>query len=109
MTSGRATEKETKSFAFDKSYWCVSQIPCSPESFRPGPDKACRSDMLIADTALHCRSACPKDDPSYASQQTLFDDLGRDLLEHAFEGYNTTVFACESNRATHTPYLSQAT
>ncbi|GAA5877032.1 hypothetical protein JCM3774_006880 [Rhodotorula dairenensis] len=59
VTSGRATEKETKSFAFDKSYW----------------------------------SACPKDDPSYASQQTLFDDLGRDLLEHAFEGYNTTVFA----------------
>lgn len=45
---------------------------------------------------LGCRSACLKDDPAYASQQTLFDDLGRDLLEHAFEGYNTTVFACES-------------
>ncbi|GAA6029561.1 hypothetical protein JCM8097_000938 [Rhodosporidiobolus ruineniae] len=59
VTSGRMTEKETKSFAFDKSYW----------------------------------SACPKSDPSYASQQTLFDDLGRDLLDHAFEGFNCTIFA----------------
>ncbi|GJN89903.1 hypothetical protein Rhopal_002892-T1 [Rhodotorula paludigena] len=59
VTSGRVTEKETKSFAFDKSYW----------------------------------SACSKDDPSYASQQTLFDDLGRELLDHAFEGYNTALFA----------------
>ncbi|GAA6050001.1 hypothetical protein JCM3770_001907 [Rhodotorula araucariae] len=59
VTSGRVTEKETKSFAFDRSYW----------------------------------SACPKDDPAYASQQTLFDDLGVELLDHAFEGYNTCLFA----------------
>ncbi|GAA5988788.1 hypothetical protein JCM11641_004851, partial [Rhodosporidiobolus odoratus] len=59
VTSGRITEKETKSFAFDKSYW----------------------------------SACPKDDPTYASQQTLYDDLGKDLLDHAFEGFNTCIFA----------------
>ncbi|BGP23699.1 hypothetical protein JCM10295v2_002600 [Rhodotorula toruloides] len=59
VTSGRVTEKETKSFAFDRSYW----------------------------------SACPKDDPSYASQQTLYDDLGRDLLDHAFEGFNCCIFA----------------
>ncbi|BGP47019.1 hypothetical protein JCM10450v2_002871 [Rhodotorula kratochvilovae] len=59
VTSGRITEKETKSFAFDKSYW----------------------------------SACTKDDPAYASQQTLFDDLGVDLLNHAFDGYNTCLFA----------------
>ncbi|GAA6061161.1 hypothetical protein JCM10212_005747 [Sporobolomyces blumeae] len=59
VTSGRAIEKETKSFAFDKSYW----------------------------------SACPKDDPSYASQQTLYDDLGKDLLDHSFQGFNTCIFA----------------
>ncbi|BGP14893.1 hypothetical protein JCM10213v2_002848 [Rhodosporidiobolus nylandii] len=59
VTSGRVAEKETKSFAFDKSYW----------------------------------SACPKDDPSYASQQTLYDDLGKDLLDHSFEGFNTCIFA----------------
>lgn len=27
VTSGRITEKETKSFAFDKSYWSVSSLP----------------------------------------------------------------------------------
>ncbi|GAA5893813.1 hypothetical protein JCM8208_001251 [Rhodotorula glutinis] len=59
VTSGRITEKEVKSFAFDKSYW----------------------------------SACPKEDPAYASQQTLFDDLGEDLLNHSFDGYNCCLFA----------------
>ncbi|ORY91503.1 hypothetical protein BCR35DRAFT_298679 [Leucosporidium creatinivorum] len=59
VSSGRATEKETKSFAFDKSYW----------------------------------SACPKDEPGYASQQTVYNDLGKDLLDHSFEGFNTCIFA----------------
>ncbi|KAM0745754.1 kinesin-like protein [Meredithblackwellia eburnea MCA 4105] len=57
--TGRATERETKSFAFDKSYW----------------------------------SACPKDEPGYASQETLYNDLGKDLLDHSFEGFNTCIFA----------------
>ncbi|KAK4057883.1 hypothetical protein OIO90_001102 [Microbotryomycetes sp. JL221] len=38
-------------------------------------------------------SAGNKDDPQYASQQTLYDDLGQELLEHAFEGFNTCIFA----------------
>ncbi|KAM0788929.1 hypothetical protein ACM66B_003005 [Microbotryomycetes sp. NB124-2] len=59
VSSGRAHEKDVKSFAFDKSYW----------------------------------SAGPKDSPGYASQQTLYDDLGKDLLDHAFEGFNTCIFA----------------
>ncbi|KAA1125097.1 kinesin-like protein Klp8 [Puccinia graminis f. sp. tritici] len=54
-----ATDKETKSFAFDHSYW----------------------------------SACPKDEPGYASQQTLYEDLGVDLLNNSFEGYNSCIFA----------------
>ncbi|GAA5962581.1 hypothetical protein JCM3765_003737 [Sporobolomyces pararoseus] len=58
-SGGRAIEKETKSFAFDKSYW----------------------------------SACGKDEPGYASQQTLYDDLGKDLLDHSFQGFNTCIFA----------------
>lgn len=61
VTSGRAIEKETKSFAFDKSYW----------------------------------SACGKDEPGYASQDTLYNDLGKDLLDHSFSGYNTCIFACK--------------
>ncbi|BEI81426.1 hypothetical protein CcaverHIS002_0205860 [Cutaneotrichosporon cavernicola] len=38
-------------------------------------------------------SASSKDDPRYASQQTLFDDLGVELLNHSFEGFNTCIFA----------------
>ncbi|KDQ65088.1 hypothetical protein JAAARDRAFT_146452 [Jaapia argillacea MUCL 33604] len=58
-SSGRASEKKTLTFAFDKSYW----------------------------------SACSKDDPDYASQQTLYEDLGTELLEHAFSGFNACIFA----------------
>ncbi|KAI8081649.1 uncharacterized protein BX664DRAFT_197879 [Halteromyces radiatus] len=34
-----------------------------------------------------------KNDPSYADQQTVYDDLGEDLLNHAFDGYNCCIFA----------------
>ncbi|PNY23100.1 Kinesin-like protein [Tolypocladium capitatum] len=34
-----------------------------------------------------------KDDPSYAGQSNLFDDLGRPLLDNAFQGYNNCIFA----------------
>ncbi|CAZ81831.1 unnamed protein product [Tuber melanosporum] len=34
-----------------------------------------------------------KSDPSYAGQENLFDDLGRPLLDNAFEGYNNCIFA----------------
>ncbi|TFK56261.1 kinesin-like protein [Heliocybe sulcata] len=57
--SGRASERKTLAFAFDKSYW----------------------------------SACHKDEPGYASQQTLYEDLGTELLEHAFSGFNACIFA----------------
>lgn len=55
----RPDGKESKSFAFDKSYW----------------------------------SACARDEPGYASQQSLFDYLGLDLLQHALDGFNTCLFA----------------
>ncbi|RFU77295.1 kinesin, partial [Trichoderma arundinaceum] len=34
-----------------------------------------------------------KDDPNYAGQANLFDDLGAPLLDNAFEGYNNCIFA----------------
>ncbi|CAO3589237.1 unnamed protein product [Absidia cylindrospora] len=34
-----------------------------------------------------------KDDPTYADQQTVYNDLGEDLLNHAFNGYNCCIFA----------------
>lgn len=41
-------------------------------------------------------SAGDKDDPDYASQQTLFNDLGVELLDNAFQGFNACIFACQS-------------
>ncbi|OCH85030.1 kinesin-domain-containing protein [Obba rivulosa] len=57
--SGRATERKTMNFAFDKSYW----------------------------------SAGPRDEPGYCSQQTLYDDLGKELLDHGFAGFNACILA----------------
>jgi hypothetical protein len=63
--AGRASERKTIPFTFDKSYW----------------------------------SAGPKDEPGYCSQQMLFDDLGRELLDHAFNGFNTSILACQCRAA----------
>ncbi|KAI9481059.1 MAG: hypothetical protein EXX96DRAFT_482414 [Benjaminiella poitrasii] len=34
-----------------------------------------------------------KSDPRYASQELVYNDLGRELLDHAFDGYNCCIFA----------------
>lgn len=40
-------------------------------------------------------SAGPRDEPNYCSQQTLYDDLGKELLDHGFAGFNACILACE--------------
>lgn len=40
------------------------------------------------------RSAGSKDDSNYASQETVFE-LGAELLDHSFAGFNTCIFACK--------------
>jgi kinesin family protein 1 len=56
-------------FDFDFSYW-------SHDCFREG-DKG----LLIATS------------DKYATQQKVFDDLGNDVLQSAYDGYNSTLFA----------------
>ncbi|CAB4485484.1 unnamed protein product [Rhizophagus irregularis] len=34
-----------------------------------------------------------KNDPNYATQAMLYNDLGEEFLDYAFEGYNTCIFA----------------
>jgi kinesin family protein 1 len=36
-----------------------------------------------------------KNDPSFADQAMVYNDLGEDLLDHAFDGYNCCIFACK--------------
>lgn len=33
------------------------------------------------------------DDPCFASQDRVYNDIGKEMLEHAFEGYNVCIFA----------------
>lgn len=37
-----------------------------------------------------------KNDPRYADQQTVYNDMGEELLDHAFDGYNCCIFACKN-------------
>lgn len=34
-----------------------------------------------------------QDDPAFASQRKVYEDIGLEMLEHAFEGYNVCIFA----------------
>jgi kinesin family protein 1 len=36
-----------------------------------------------------------KDDDHFADQELVYNDLGRELLDHAFDGYNCCIFACK--------------
>ncbi|XP_053500060.1 kinesin-like protein KIF1B isoform X6 [Ictalurus furcatus] len=33
------------------------------------------------------------EDPSFASQSQVYNDIGKEMLQHAFEGYNVCIFA----------------
>lgn len=37
-----------------------------------------------------------KNDDHYADQELVYNDLGRELLDHAFDGYNCCIFACKN-------------
>eukprot|EP00056_Hartaetosiga_gracilis_P019456 m.14277 g.14277 ORF g.14277 m.14277 type:complete len:965 (-) comp7711_c0_seq1:436-3330(-) len=58
-----------KTFQYDKSYW-------SHDSFDE------RADGYLQPTS-----------PKYADQQIVFDDLGRGVLDNAWEGFNCSLFA----------------
>lgn len=41
----------------------------------------------------HCFYSTDKDAPNFASQENVFDSVGRDILVNAFQGYNACIFA----------------
>ena len=61
--------QEPKTFAFDFSYW-------SHDGFHESP-----VGELIPDS------------DKYATQRKVFNDIGQDVLNSAFDGYNSTLFA----------------
>lgn len=62
-------KKDRKAFTFDHSYW-------SHDGFSVDKDGVCLANGS-----------------RYASQQTVFNDLGSGVLKNAFEGYNCSLFA----------------
>ncbi|RVE70472.1 hypothetical protein OJAV_G00064240 [Oryzias javanicus] len=40
----------------------------------------------------YCSHTTPED-PCFASQNRVYNDIGKEMLEHAFEGYNVCIFA----------------
>ena len=41
----------------------------------------------------HCFNSLSPNDPQFASQEDVFDQLGKGILENAFNGYNACIFA----------------
>lgn len=41
----------------------------------------------------HCFNSTDPEIEAYASQEVVFDCLGRDILDNAFQGYNACIFA----------------
>lgn len=62
-------EKQNKTFAFDYSYWSHDGFENDPDGYsRPTSSK-------------------------YADQEKVFNDIGKDVLNNAFDGYNACLFA----------------
>ncbi|CAB5354698.1 unnamed protein product [Rhizophagus irregularis] len=67
-----------------------------PDSNDPGNSKAAKRDGVEdvkSFTFDKSYWSFDKNDPNYATQAMLYNDLGEELLDHAFEGYNTCIFA----------------
>ncbi|CBZ55778.1 putative kinesin [Neospora caninum Liverpool] len=62
-------EKQSRTFSFDYSYWS--------------------HDGFVNDGSGYSRPVSSK----YADQEKVFNDIGKDVLNNAFEGYNACLFA----------------
>lgn len=47
----------------------------------------------LVDTKEKSFTLSQEEDPSFASQRRVYQDIGEEMLLHAFEGYNVCIFA----------------
>ncbi|CAG8552603.1 7639_t:CDS:10 [Ambispora leptoticha] len=67
-----------------------------PASDDPGNAKAAKredTEEFKAFTFDKSYWSADKSSPNYATQAHLYNDLGEELLDHSFDGYNTCIFA----------------
>lgn len=57
--------------------------------------KGDKEETVKAFTFDHSYWSVDKDHPDYADQELVYNDLGKELLDHAFDGYNCCIFACK--------------
>lgn len=66
-----------------------------PEAGSSGGGRATERKLMTFTFDHSYWSAGSRDESNYCSQQTLFDDLGKELLDHGFAGFNACILACE--------------
>lgn len=53
-----------------------------------------RGGLSLGAPGLQLRPLAPQpEDMNYASQKQVYRDIGEEMLQHAFEGYNVCIFA----------------
>ncbi|KAI1850613.1 hypothetical protein JX266_003895 [Neoarthrinium moseri] len=83
----------------DRGSKCIVEMKGNQTVLTPPPDAASAGGKGGKDTAQKAfafdRSywSFNKEDPNYAGQENLHDDLGKPLLDNAFGGYNNCIFA----------------
>lgn len=76
-----------------------TRVPSAGTPFLPAlPGPASCSSALTCDPCGHCELSCvpsvpQPEDINYASQKQVYRDIGEEMLQHAFEGYNVCIFA----------------
>ncbi|KAF1997497.1 kinesin-domain-containing protein [Amniculicola lignicola CBS 123094] len=89
--NGRETARNAQCIVQMKN----NQTILSPPSHTDVKGKAAKAASEGTKTFAFDRSywSFSKNDPSYAGQDNLFVDLGKPLLDNAFQGYNNCIFA----------------
>ncbi|NWZ88514.1 KIF1C protein, partial [Poecile atricapillus] len=82
ITNPKLPKDATKHFTFDYSYWSHTSVSAGAGAGRPA--RGCAGPSL---TPLQ------EEDPNFASQRRVYQDIGEEMLAHAFEGYNVCILA----------------
>lgn len=79
----------------DRNAQCVVQMQGAQTVLTPSDHDSRRTNKDGAKTFKFDKSywSFARDDPHYAGQENVFDDLGIPLLDNAFQGYNNCIFA----------------
>ncbi|RKO88198.1 P-loop containing nucleoside triphosphate hydrolase protein [Blyttiomyces helicus] len=96
--------EESKTFTYDSCHWSIVADPATPltstsiegaVNAAPAPtDPAALPPLLPTIPTVSLPSGSSSSPlPSFSSQTDVYKDIGSSLLDHAFQGYNTCIFA----------------